>query len=193
MDAQLWFHNPESVSLEGYLKIETEFEERDQLRLPKLKLSVRCQFKAQCKAEFDYVRINKGTSATGFFKVISLGINSIFTREATMKIDSPQFVVEIIGEKKMFEPRQPPNVEISKKAAKKLLEDINTMKAMQQLLNYKDDLEMLENKIEASLDECNEEKNQEILQESVENANECVDDGLKTSQLLDTLEDCDSL
>ena len=64
---------------------------------------------------------------------------------------------------------------------------------MQQLLNYKDDLEMLENKVEASLDECNEEKNQEILQESVENANECVDDGLKTSQLLDTLEDCDSL
>ena len=93
----------------------------------------------------------------------------------------------------MFELRQPPNVEISKKAAKKLLEDINTMKAMQEALNYKDDLEMLKNKVEASLDECNEEKNQEILQESVENAIECVNDGLKTSQLLDTLENCDSL
>lgn len=101
-----------------------------------------------------------------------------------MNIDSPQFAIEIIGEKKVFEPRQPPNVEISKKAAKKLLEDINTMKAMQQALNYKDDLEMLENKVEASLDECNEEKNQEILQESVENAIECVNDGLKTSQLV---------
>ena len=109
-----------------------------------------------------------------------------------MKFDSPQFVVEIIGGKKMFEPRQPPNIEISKEAAKKLLEDINTMRAMQQTLNDKDDLEMLENKVKASLDECNEEKNQEILQESVENAIECVNDGLKTSQLLDTLENCDS-
>ena len=70
--------------------------------------------------------------------------------------------------------------------AKKLLEDINTMKAMQQALNYKDDLEMLENKVERG-------KNQEILQESVENANECVNECLKTSQLWDTIDNCDSL
>ena len=181
---RLFLHTPDSVEVVG----SPQFHISHSSGLPQLKLSKDTEFRVKTKAEFEYEAI-KGFSARAWTKWTSAGINCIWDDEKEMKFDSSQFVLELIGNKHLLEPKSPPNIELSKEAAKKFVEKVQVMRAYQERLKKEDDLAMLENKMKESQNDLDEEAATELIEQSVDISLMSLESTMKQIQILNAFKD----
>ena len=181
---RLFMHTPENVEVVGIPK----FKVKHGSVYPKLELSTDTEFKVKTNAEFEY-EATKGFSPRAWTKWLSAGINCIWDDEKKMTFDSSQFVLELIGNKHLLEPKSPPNIELSKEAAKKFVKNVQIMRAYQERLKKEDDLAMLENKIKDSQNDLNEEAAAELVEQSVDVSMMSLESTLKQLQILNAFKD----
>ena len=181
---RLFMHTPENVEVVGIPK----FKIKHGSAYPTLELSSDTEFKVKTNAEFEYAA-TKGFSARAWTKWTSLGINCIWDDEKKMTFDSSQFVLELIGNKHLLAAKSPPNIELSKEAAKKFVKNVQVMRAYQERLKKEDDLAMLENKIKESQNDLNEEAAAELVEQSVDISMMSLESTLKQLQILNAFKD----